>query len=231
MTKLIGIKAVSSDVDGTLWDFDAVMRRSLRETLLELATRDPEAAAMLDVERMIAIRDRVHEGLRGKTSDLIEIRNEGFKQALRDAGRPDDALAMHLTNVYVKHRWAGMELFADVRPTLKVLARKYALGMLSNGAMSPEDFGLEVLIDFSVSAQDHGGVEKPDPRLFQIALEEAGCSAIELVHVGDSLETDVSGAASAGVISVWLNRSGAQADREIEPDFEISTLTELLKIL
>lgn len=231
MTKFTGIKAVSFDVDGTLWDFDAVMRNGLRETLLELATRDPQAAAMLDVDTLIAIRDRVHDELRDVVVDLNEIRNEGFKQALMDAGRPDDDLAMHLSNVYFKHRWANMELFDDAHPTLEALAQRYAIGIISNGNAYPSDLGLEGIVEFAVFSQDHSGIEKPDPRIFRIALEKAGTTASELVHVGDSLENDVTGAATAGIKSVWLNRNGDQSHQGIRPDREIASLRELPAII
>ena len=165
---------------------------------------------------MIAIRDRVHEELRGKTSDLVEVRKESFKQVLRDVGRPNDALGLHLTEVYLEYRWANADLFEDVRPTMEPLAPKYLLGMLSNGNSYPEQIGLGDLVSFGVYAQDHGGIEKPDPRVFHIAVEEAGCLPHELLHVGDSLETDV---------------AGAKADGDVKPDFKISTLTELLEIL
>ena len=103
MTRLPGIKAISFDVDGTLWDFDAVMRRSLEAVLAELARHDAEAAQILDVTTFIEIRDRVHEELRGKITDLNEIRRESFKRVLRDIDKADDSLATRLTDVYFKH--------------------------------------------------------------------------------------------------------------------------------
>ena len=54
MKGLAEIKAVSFDADGTLWEFDKVMRHSLRHTLLELRRIDPEAEAALDIEKLIS---------------------------------------------------------------------------------------------------------------------------------------------------------------------------------
>ena len=231
MSKFTGIKAISFDVDGTLWDFDAVMRRALGKTLLELRRVEPEAAAMLDVDRVVAIRERVENELRGAVSDLNEIRLESFRRVLREIGRPDDALASRLCDVYFTHRSAGRELFDDVLPTLDALKHRYTLGLVSNGNSYPKDFGLEGLIGFAVYAQDHGGIQKPDPALFRIALDEAGCTAGELVHVGDSLEIDVAGARNAGIGSVWLNRNGSSARPDIVPDAGIASLRELSQIL
>jgi len=60
-----------------------------------------------------------------------------------------------------------------------------------------------------VFSQDYG-IEKPDPRLFQIAVEKAGCSIQQLLHVGDSLTNDITGSMAAGIKSVWLNRNSFQ---------------------
>lgn len=209
MKGIDGMKAISFDADGTLWDFQKVMRYSLRYVLEELERLDAPAAAMLDVEGMIAIRDRVARRLKGKVTNLERVRLEAFRQTLEDVGRPNDALACHLNQVYLKHRFEDIELYSDVPPTLKALRAEYTLGILSNGNSYPERCGLQDMFQFVVFSQDWD-VEKPDPRLFRIALEEAGCSEGELLHVGDSLENDIVGAANAGVRSVWLNRGRAE---------------------
>lgn len=122
-----------------------------------------------------------------------------------------------------------MELFDDVLPTLDALAGRFTIGLLSNGNSYPERCGLEGRFQFVVFSQDHG-VEKPDPRIFKIAMREAGCSAGEFLHVGDSLEDDALGANRAGARSVWLNRVGEGNDTNVHPDFEIGSLKALVAI-
>ena len=177
MTRLTGIKAVSFDVDGTLWDFEGTARFALSQVLVELARHDAGAAQILDVAKFTEVRDRVHEELRGRVTDLNDIRRESFKRVLHEIDRPDDRLATRLADVYFKYRTAGRILFNDVAPAVQELGRTYTLGLLSNGNSYAEDFGLEGGMSFQVFAQDHGGIEKPDPRIFQIALAEAGCLA------------------------------------------------------
>jgi FMN phosphatase YigB (HAD superfamily) len=75
------------------------------------------------------------------------------------------------------------------------------------------------------------GVEKPDPAIFAVACSQAGCAPAELVHVGDSLATDVAGANAAGAVSVWLNRHGVENRTGIRPDYEIRSLSELAGIV
>jgi 2-haloalkanoic acid dehalogenase type II len=231
VTNLTGVKAISFDVDGTLWDFTAVMRRSLGKVLQELERFDPDAAAMLSVDRLIEIRDRAHEDLKGRVLDLEEVRREGFRRALECVGMPDEELASRLATVYFKHRYSKAALFDDVRLSLKALTANYTLGVISNGNSYLTHLGLDDVFDFVVYGPDHGGIEKPDPRIFQIALKAASCSADQLLHVGDSLESDVEGAANAGIRSAWLNRNGDPHDGARGADLEIASLGELREIL
>ena len=231
MTKFNGIKAVSFDVDGTLWDFEGTARFALGQVLVELRRLDPQAAGILDVDTFGQIRDRVHEDLRGEVVDLNKVRLESFRQALRDVGRPNDALGSHLCDVYMKHRDAGRRPFPDVVPALRRLGRRFTLGLISNGNSYAHDLGLGDLLSFGVFSQDHGGIEKPDSRLFETALAEAGCSPEQLLHVGDSLENDIAGARNAGIRSIWLNRNGDSASPDVEPDAEIASLRELVETL
>ena len=139
-------------------------------------------------------------------------------------------MAAHLNAIYLKHRFEDIELFDDVLPALDSLRVQFRLGLISNGNSYPERCGLEDRFQFVVFSQDHG-VEKPDPRLFEIAMNQAGCTKNQLMHVGDSLENDVRGARRAGAWSVWLNREGHRDHADVVPDFQISALTELESIL
>jgi 2-haloalkanoic acid dehalogenase type II len=222
------IRAISFDGDGTLWDFERVMRESLQHVLGELQRVDPEAAARTSVNRMIEIRDSVGVEAKGVITDLETIRLEAFRRTLQDIGKTDDALAHHLNEIYLKHRFEDIELFDDVLPVLKTLQTRYAIGLLSNGNSYPERVGLSGVFSFVVLSQDHG-IEKPDPRIFQIALREAGCSKEQLLHVGDSLINDIGGAINFGIMCVWLNRSKNANSVGITPDFEADSLWQLLR--
>lgn len=226
----MSIKAISFDGDGTLWDFDAVMRQSLHHVLEELEKLDNEAAARLDVDKMIDIRNKVALELKGKATNLEAIRREAFRRTLRDIGKANDDLAEHLNAIYIKHRFEDTRPYDDVLPVLRDLRNKYSLGLLSNGNSYPERTGLSGIFQFVIFSQDYG-IEKPDPGIFQITLNKAQCSLQELLHVGDSLVNDVSGAKGVGVKSVWLNRKEIPNGTGITPDFEIKSLKELPEIL
>ena len=48
---------------------------------------------------------------------------------------------------------------------------------------------------------------KPRKELFEFALKSTGLSAEEVVHIGDSLSSDIKGAATVGIDAIWINRS------------------------
>lgn len=224
------IKVISFDGDDTLWDFQMVMRHALGFALKAIANKDPLAATLLTIDKMIATRNRVAENLKGKITNLEQIRLEAFKQTLKDIKRPNDELAADLNQIYLKHRFEDIKLYDDVLPTLKTLQLKYKLGLISNGNSYPEKCGLEEIFEFIVFSQDHG-VEKPDPGLFYIALEKACCLPEQMLYVGDSLVNDVDGATKAGLPCVWLNRKNKENSLGIETRFKITSLLELPGII
>jgi HAD superfamily hydrolase (TIGR01549 family) len=56
------------------------------------------------------------------------------------------------------------------------------------------------------------GVEKPDPRFFEIALERSGARRETTIHVGDLYQVDVVGARAAGLRGVLLDEAGLYPD-------------------
>jgi len=231
LSELTGITTVSLDGDDTLWDFQKLMRHSLRHALTELRRALPgERAARLTIGRMIDIREEAAEKMKDAEPNLLAMRLQAFRQTLAHVGCDDEELAHRLNDVYLQHRFAGIKLYPDVGPALDALGEQFRIGLVSNGNTYPEQCGLDGRFAFVMFADDCG-CAKPDPRIFHAAFEQAGCSPEEVLHVGDSLPCDVLGARNAGVRSVWLNRRGIENTADIEPDFEIASLTELVGLL
>ena len=225
------IKAISFDGDMTLWDFEKVMRHSLSFALTELRRRAPGQSSLdLTIDKMIEIRDSAAAELEGQTANLEEIRFHAFKRTVEFVGGVDDTLAADLNALYLKHRFEDVELYPDVVPSLDALRQEFAVGLLSNGNGYPERCGLPGRFSFVVFSQDVG-VAKPAAGIFLSACRQAGCEPCELMHVGDSLESDVAGAYGVGAVSVWLNRDGVANTSDIVPDHEIRSLEELEDIV
>ena len=85
----------------------------------------------------------------------------------------------------------------------------------SNGSVRSilESLGLATHLDFVLDSFEVG-VEKPDPRIFGLALERAGVRPAEAVYVGDLYSVDVRGARGAGLGAVLLDPGGHWGPRD-----------------
>jgi putative hydrolase of the HAD superfamily len=92
---------------------------------------------------------------------------------------------------------------------LRALGLRLVVVSNANGTLRSvfERLGLEARVDVLVDSHDEG-VEKPDPRLFRIALERAGGRAETTMHVGDMYHVDIVGARAAGLRAVLVDATG-----------------------
>lgn len=73
---------------------------------------------------------------------------------------------------------------------------------------------------------------KPHTGIFELALRRTGWAAAEVLHVGDSLHSDIGGAQAAGLRAVWLRRPGRISDLPAaNPDYTVDDLHQLAAML
>jgi putative hydrolase of the HAD superfamily len=129
-----------------------------------------------------------------------------------------------------RHLWCAVE-----ERTHEALGRLRAVG-LRLGVVSNSDGRVEqalqaaglrhyfdVVIDSSLA-----GVEKPDPRIFQAALDALGVEPGEALYVGDLYEIDVLGARAAGIDAVLLTASPAEPGRHCRTAGSVHELVDVL---
>ena len=75
------------------------------------------------------------------------------------------------------------------------------------------------------------GIVKPDIRIFREFEKKTGLSPDQLWMVGDSWESDISGALEAGWHAVWLNRRGHAVPEAPVPDAIVSTEEEMAELV
>ena len=224
---LEGIKAISFDVDDTLWDFDSIMQSALSAVVEELNLRGLNLDFRITVDSLDVTWQNLRDHRKGQITDLVQLRKDSITAALKQIGITDCLLTTELTDLYFRVRHENNLPFKDVLPALNVLKEHFTLGTLTNGNTRPASLGIDGIFDFQVLSVEHGGMEKPDPRIFQIAVAEAGCQPNELLHVGDHLEYDVLGALRSGVRSAWVNRRAVYPSINVTPDIEVATIQEL----
>jgi len=220
------VKAITLDLDDTLWPIWPTIQRAELALAAWLAERAPGAAAVFaDKEARLAVREHVVQNYPHFGHDLSAIRRESIRTALHRA-QEDTSLAEPAFEVFFAERMR-VELFDDVLPALAALSERFPLVALSNGNAHVNRVGLGQFFAHSLSASEFG-IAKPDVRIFHAAADRVGVPAAHVLHVGDDAALDVLGALGAGMQTVWVNREAhAWSHTDHQPHHTVANLTEL----
>lgn len=200
------IRAITLDLDDTLWPVWPAIARAEQVLLEWLKVHAPQTAAMLGTpEQVRAIRVQVERERPDLQLDLSGLRRESIRRALTTAGE-DPALAEPAFELFFAHR-QKVDLYDDALPALEFLAARWPVIALSNGNANVHTIGLGHFFQDSLNV-GNTGYAKPDVRMFQAAAARAGVAANQMLHVGDDAQLDAAGALGAGMHAVWLNRKG-----------------------
>jgi putative hydrolase of the HAD superfamily len=200
---------------------EALARQGIQVAPDVLSSAEPRARKQLDDGNTI-----------GTTTDA----SRGwlfFDLILEQAGIPrSEQTAAALAELHTYHQAHNLwELVPDgVRPALTSLRdRGLTLVVVSNanGTLRAhmDRIGLSAFLDHVIDSCDEG-VEKPDPRLFEIALARSNARADSTIHVGDIYQVDVVGARAAGIRPVLLDETGQHPQADCT---RISSLGELVE--
>ena len=224
--------AVLVDIDDTLVDLTSARRDGLRAHLSTLA---PELASgegfhpALTQWRQLE-REHVDRFLRGETSlaEQRRTRVRAFCLAHRLPQQGSDEQCDAWYAQFQAHCDAVLRPFPDVAEALDELRRRgVTLGALSNNVHAVQELRLRrVKLRDRISAllccDDLGGASKPDPQAFHAACAALGSAPERTVLVGDDREVDARGAAAAGLIRVWLDRTA-----DPHPPADVPTVASL----
>jgi HAD superfamily hydrolase (TIGR01509 family) len=167
--------------------------------------------------RETLIRTEGEAKLRQEQGSLLEVAWDGSHlpgasgwgktvgTILHLGGASPETVARWLDELWVDH--VRLNLWSLVPPDLvPSLEAARALGLKVAVVSNSEGMLDELFVALGIRAQidlllDSGklGVEKPDPRIFRLALDAFGVGPREALHLGDSIATDVLGARAAGI--------------------------------
>lgn len=118
---------------------------------------------------------------------------------------------------------------------VKALAKEYPLTIISNGFKEVQYYkfehsGLAPYFTHTIISEEVG-INKPQPGIFEIALERNGIKADEAVMIGDSYSSDIAGAKAAGIDQIWVRNDGTKELTNERATYIVSNVSEILKIL
>ncbi|MCA9967986.1 MAG: HAD-IA family hydrolase, partial [Anaerolineales bacterium] len=187
------IKAVIFDLDNTIMDRHGALHAFAADQHRRLfATQRPHVPAEAYRQRFVALDDN------GRLwKDAV------YQQLIAEFNLRDTTWEQLLDEYITRFRLFCQPLpgFATMLASLQ--AANYRLGLITNGSypFQKHNFAaLGVAEAFElVMVSEQEGIRKPDPRLFQRALERLGVAATEAVYVGDNPIADIEGAHSVGM--------------------------------
>jgi len=225
------IKHVFFDLDHTLWDFE----KNSNLTFMQLfRTHKIE----LEIEDFLAVYSPINfdywkryredsvskEDLRyGRLRDTFDALNFTIS----------DMLIHQLSVDYIDELPNNNYLFDGVFELLDYLQSKYTLHIITNGFEEVQNLKLEKsgIIKYfdEIITSESVGVKKPNPKVFNYALEKVGATPENSVMIGDNLEADIIGALNCGMTSIHFNLHNEKFEQK--KYISVSSLLEIKQYL
>ncbi|WP_028559729.1 HAD family hydrolase [Paenibacillus pinihumi] len=217
------IQAVIFDLDNTLLDRSITFRRF---TNAFLATHLPHLNETEELANRIIDLDQ----------DGYTDKRVLFSQLLDELPWEQKPELQELMEFYKSEYVKSAVLMEQAVEVLGHLRSKYKTGMITNGQTLIQ-YGkidqLELRSHFdTIIVSEEAGIKKPDPKIFEMAVNRLNVKPEQCIFVGDHPVNDIEGAAAAGMRTVWIQvnqpwREGVKA----EPLKTIRQLNELLDVL
>ena len=164
------------------------------------------------------------QGDRFRTLHQCELRS--LRQTLRSLGCQEDCDRFVEE---LERYWRQPAIYTDA-PTF-FRANQLPTCCVSNADTEPLLNAIEkhALSFDAVVTSEQTRCYKPRSAIFHAGLDALGLRPDQVIHVGDSLHSDIGGAAALGIKTVWIQRDSRIHDIGIaKPDYTISELTELI---
>ena len=223
------IRAITIDLDDTLWEIHPVIRRAEERLRGWLGEQFPRVTEMFPPEAVLDLRHQAAEEHSENSHDVTFLRRAVLGRMAAAAGYAH-SMVDEAMEVFDRER-NTIDVFPEVRPALAALRNGYRLEAVTNGNAKLDRIGIDDLFDACVTAGT-AGAAKPDRRIFEVAITAGGAAAHETLHVGDHPEFDVEGARGAGMRAVWVNRRGGEWPQHLRrPDGVIEHVGQLAELL
>jgi putative hydrolase of the HAD superfamily len=212
------LKHIFFDLDHTLWDFDKNSGLTF-ESIFKKHNVELNLSEFLPVYEPINAKywKLFRENKISKEVLRYARLNEAF-EVLNFKAEPN--LVIALSESYIEHLSDFNHLFPYAIETLEHLQETYQLHLITNGFRGVQYRKMKSsrIINFfkTVTTSEDVGVKKPDPAIFNHALDLAKASNNESVMIGDNLEADIEGAEKVGMSSIFFGKDDTFEGKSIQ---------------
>ncbi|MBW4360268.1 YjjG family noncanonical pyrimidine nucleotidase [Flavobacterium taihuense] len=214
------------DLDHTLWDFDVNSELAFEA----IFKKDHPTIQIADfIEKYAPINQACWKLYQYDKITHAELRYNRLKHTF-DALEyfvSDDQIES-IAHDYIELLPENNRLFDGTIEVLEYLEKKYKLHIITNGfaEVQYKKINNSNIAGFfkTITNSEMAGVKKPNPVIFEYALNQAQANKENSIMIGDCLEADVQGALDAGLDAIFFN------DKKIKVEENIKQVTRLLEL-
>ena len=222
------------DLDKTLWDFEKSAKQAFEEMF------ETHNLGDFGIENW----EEFHSRYEVHNHELWDLYREGkieketlmwkrFSDTLEEYGIDNFELANNLGKTYVTISPRKVNLYPYALEILEYLHPKYQMHIITNGFQEVQNIKLETsgMDQYfkTLITSEKAGVKKPDPAIFEYAMQKTGAIADKSLMIGDDYEVDILGAKNVGMDQAFFD-----PERQFKINgstYKISSLAELKEFL
>lgn len=218
------------DMDDTILDFHKAEAVALRNTLKQFGVEP--------TDEVCALYSQINKGwwerLERKEVTRQQLQVGRFADLFDQLGVVADAVAC--APCYMKNLGIGHYFLPGAEEAVAALSKKYRLYLASNGELNTQKSRIasaDIAQYFEkIFISGEIGVDKPDKRFFEGCFDQIpDFDPKRALMVGDSLTSDIQGGKNAGIPTCWVNPAHKPARPDIQPDYQIESITQLEALL
>lgn len=226
------IKVILWDIDGTVMNFLKAENYAIKKCFAALNICECDDAM---VARYSLINKKYWEKLERGEITKPQVQRMRFEELFEKEGVEFDDIdeLNRMYQIALGDKIFFIDNSFELIKSLKGKVKQYAV---TNGTTKAQEnkmqrSGLDRIFD-GVFISDKLGFEKPTIQFFDAVFEAIGeYKKDEILIVGDSLTSDITGGNNAGILCCWYNPNGSVNDKNLRIDYEIKNLNEILDIL
>jgi len=229
-------KAIFLDWDDTIGDWTTAEHKALQDIYqtYHLNRLYPTFEDYLNVYKPYNLELWGMYGRGEVTKDRLHLQRFLKPLLVNDANGENDTmvkLAHEMGDEFLRLTNKYFCLMPYAEKVVKYMASKYPLTIISNGFKEVQYYkfehsGLAKYFTHTLISEEVG-INKPQPGIFEIALERNGVTAEEALMIGDSYSSDIAGAKAAGIDQLWIH----EGETEETATYIVPKITDILNIL
>lgn len=226
----MAIKHILLDLDDTIFDFHRSERESISKTLKAFGVEPTD----FTVRRYSEINRECWQALERKEMTREEVLVKRFERLFSELSV--EANAEDVKAVYEELLSGCHHMIPGAMELIRELRSGYTVSLASNGTARVQDkriaaSGIGPLFD-NIFISEKLLADKPSPKFFDACMKALGEPDKEqVIIVGDSLSSDITGGLGYGIYTLWYNPAGKEAPADIRPHFSARKLSEIPEII